>query len=209
MKIITTSFLLLLILFGHSQTRRLGKDTLALTKDAMAAFADSSFQANLNASYCIELDATESIDEEVPDLEYNWTIDRIHKTKGVVAEHCFKKHGKHLVSLSIYDPKIDQMVLNDTVFYLDVPAALRFKKGGFYKILNTVTFSAADYKVADNSFLLWSFGDGSYSSGNLVRNVYFEEGMYDVELYEVSYTSDSTVVVNQAVKDIIRIETNR
>lgn len=197
------------MLFGYSQTRRVGKDTLALTQGVVSAFADSLFQVNLKASYCIELDASESIDEKVPNLEYNWTFDRIHKTKGVVAEHCFKKHGKHLISLSIYDPEIDQMVLNDTVFYIDVPAALRFKKGGFNKILNTVTFDAGGFQVKDNSFLLWSFGDGNYSSGNEVKNVYIDEGIYDVELYEITYTSDSTVMVNQAVKDIVRIETNR
>lgn len=204
-----TVLMLLLSIVVFSQTRRIGNDTLELSKLAIEQFADSSYQLNMKAGYCIELDASKSIDAMVPDLEYNWTIDRIKKVKGTVIEHCFSTPGKHLVALSIYDPKLDQMVLNDTVFNLDIPAALRFKKGGFYKILNTVTFDANNFKIPDGSFLLWNFGDGNFSSGSLARNVYYDEGMFDIQVYEMQYTSDSTVKVNQAVKDIIRIETNR
>lgn len=209
MKKYVTFLLAVLSLSLHSQTRRIGTDTLDLALPALKAFADTSFQANLKANYCIELDASASVDPMAPDLQYNWTIDRVYKKKGLQIEHCFSKFGNHLVALSIYDPKINQMVLNDTVFNVTVPPALRFKKGGFYKILNTVTFNAADFSVPEGAFLLWNFGDGNFSSGNLVRNVYFDEGIYDVKLYEMQYTSDSTIKVIQAVKDIVRIETNR
>ncbi len=209
MKKYVTFLLFILSLSLYSQTRKIGTDTLELAKPALKVFADTSFQANLKANYCVELDASASVDPMVPDLQYNWTIDRVHKKKGLKVDHCFTEFGNHLVALSIYDPKINQMVLNDTVFNISVPSALRFKKGGFYKILNTVTFSASDYTVSDGAFLLWNFGDGNYSSGTLVRNVYYDEGIYDVKLYELEYTSDSTVRVIQAVKDIVRIETNR
>ena len=204
------SILLLLINFAvFSQTRKVGSDTLNISKLAIAAFPDSSFNSNKRVNYCIELDATQSIDPVAPNLEYHWTIDRIYKAKGTIVEHCFPKPGNHLVTLSIYDPKIDQMVLNDTVFNLFIPSALRFKKGGFYKILNTVTLVTDDYQIPDNSFLLWDFGDKNFSSGSSVRNVYSDEGVYDIKLYEMQYTSDSTVKVIQAVKDAVRIETNR
>ena len=197
------SILLLLINFAaFSQTRKVGLDTLTLSKLAISAFPDSSFNLNKRVNYCIELDATKSIDPIAPNLEYFWTIDRIHKTKGTIVEHCFPKPGNHFISLSIYDPKIDQMVLNDTVFNLSIPSALRFKKGGFYKILNTVTLVTDDYKVPKNSFLLWDFGDETTSTQTNPTHTYNDAGTFEVMLIATNDCDSDTIIQQVIIEDI-------
>jgi hypothetical protein len=199
--------LLLLSSITFAQTRKVGSDTLAIAEKSITNY-NGQTTVNNNPEYCVSLDATQSIDKVGPGLEYTWVFDGIKKRKGIQVEHCFTRPGFHQASLNTYDPSIGQLVESDTTIVLNVPSALRFNKSGFFKILNTVSFETKGYKTKEGNFLLWKFGDGNFTTGNSVKNVYYEQGEFEVVVYEMKYEGENIQIIN-AIKDTINISNNR
>ncbi len=189
-----------------SQTRRLGTDTLLLALESIERYSED-IQSNTDPKYCTKIDASASIDQLNPNLKYLWLFDDFIKQEGVKVEQCFSSPGFHQVELSILDTKINQLVIRDTVLPLYIPNAMKFTIGGFQKVMNTVTFDAYAYDLED-TFLFWDFGNGNYTSGQFVKNVYVDEGEYEVKAYEMSL-KEGAIQIKQAVKDTVSIQSNR
>jgi hypothetical protein len=207
MKNFILACMLLVCSLSFAQTRKVGADTLAIAQKAIASYTGETIINNF-PEYCVSLDASKSIDMNAPELEYTWVFDGLRKRKGIQVDHCFTRPGLHQASLNTYDPKIGQIVESDTTIILNLPSALRFNKSGFFKILNTVSFETKGYTVAEGNFLLWSFGDGNYSSGRSVKNVFYEIGDFEVVVYEMKYDGESIQII-KAIKDTINISNNR
>ncbi|MBR9831171.1 hypothetical protein [Acidiluteibacter ferrifornacis] len=199
--------LLLFSSFTFGQTRKVGADTLLLALKSITNYTGEVVDNNI-PEYCVTVDASESIDQYAPELEYTWVFDGLRKRKGIKVEHCFTRPGFHQAAINTYDPSIGQLVESDTTIVLNVPPALRFDKSGFFKILNTVSFKTKGYKAGEGNFLLWSFGDGNYTTGHAVKNVYYEQGDFEVMVYEMKYEGDSIRVI-KAIKDTLTISNNR
>lgn len=205
-KSILLFFTLVCVSAIYSQTRRLGTDTLILALESIQKYQGDIY-SNANPRYCVQLDASSSVDPSNPDLKYIWLFDGFVEKEGLVVEQCFSSPGFHQAELSVMDTIINQLISRDTVLPLSLPNAMRFKIGGFQKILNTVTFDAFEYDL-DDTFLFWDFGNGNYTAGQFVKNVYTDEGNYEVKSYEMKLT-DGLIEIKQAVKDTVSIQNNR
>lgn len=158
--------------------------------DNMKSGACSMISANKN---CFTLDASFSVDSEVPNLIYQWEFDNGDKLEGQVVNYCFPGAGKRKIKLNTYDKTKNYSLKTDTALYLTIDGIpISFKNSESPQINDLINFDASNSLIdgATITDYFWDFGDGNLSLGKLTEHSFKATGTYTIKLTVTAQSTD-------------------
>jgi outer membrane protein OmpA-like peptidoglycan-associated protein len=129
---------------------------------------------------------TNAIVVDTTNLKYVWNFGDGNSADKMIASHCYKGPGNYRVSLDIIDKRSEKRFFSKLSYNLKI---VDFEQP-FISSANSsvkgemIGFSGSDsylpgFRILNYS---WNFGDGSRSSGQIVKHVYSAKGEYMVNL---------------------------
>jgi outer membrane protein OmpA-like peptidoglycan-associated protein len=190
--------------------------------------------------FCFMISDTGSIKADTVRFQYIWDFGDNVKIPGISVSHCFPGPGNYIINLDIIDRRSGKLFFRMLTYEVEI-----FN-------IEQPFISSPDVCVANDTIELnglksfcpgysiegyfWNFGDGKYTTGEIVKHNFIESGDFDIRLglilksqktgaiikravskkikvvqeeqERTSYLTDSTVT-NQAINDIRRIENMR
>lgn len=149
-------------------------------------------QSNLSQDYpsfvlnrnCIELDASQSVQEERIDLIYKWNFGDDTEQYGKLVAHCYDSKGTYPIILSVIDPITSGLHRNEWKFDVEIKDDFDL----LFKIIesntNTVTLSPSVNSIMEDfeTIYFWDYGDGKFGIDSLHNHIYDEPGSYTIRL---------------------------
>jgi PKD repeat protein len=134
----------------------------------------------------VNLDASESLDEDADLLKYEWDFGDNTNDEGLSVTKVYNKAGVYVVKLKVTDNSgLDCNEDIDTKIITVVESPVAFAGDDIIACTNAeVTFDASGSTDSDgivNSFM-WDFGDGENGGGEKTTHIYKEPGTYKVQL---------------------------
>ena len=142
---------------------------------------------------CFTLDASFSVDNEVPDLVYQWEFDNGEKLEGQVVNYCFPGAGKRKVKLNTYDKNKNYSLKTDTALYITIDGIpITFKNSEGPQINDLLNFDATNSLIegATITDYFWDFGDGNLGIGKLTTHTFTSVGTFLVKLTVTAQSFD-------------------
>ena len=142
---------------------------------------------------CITIDASLSVDEEIPNLVYQWEFENGDKAEGTSVHYCFAVAGKHKIKLNTYDRDKKNSLKTDTTLYVLIEGIpITFSSQSTATINDLLTFNAAQSIIDDATITdyFWDFGDGTYSLGVEATHKFNAKGSYIVKLVITGQSND-------------------
>ena len=145
------------------------------------------------ANNCFTLDASFSVDNEVPDLIYQWEFDNGDKLEGPVVNYCFPGAGRRKVKLNTYDKAKNFSLKTDTVLYIIIDGIpITFKNSEEPQINDLINFDASNSLIdgATITDYFWDFGDGTLGLGKITEHSFKNTGNYTIKLTVTAQSND-------------------
>jgi len=165
------NFLIIILIIGLSK--------IAFGQNLQADYPD--FVLNRN---CIELDASQSIQEERKDLIYKWSFGDKTEQHGKIVEHCYNSKGAYQVILAVIDPITSALHNNEFKFEVEIKDdfELSFDISEPDKSQVTLSPSITSAMIDFNAVYFWDYGDGNFGTENQHDHLYDHSGNYTIRL---------------------------
>ncbi|MGZ4046337.1 MAG: PKD domain-containing protein [Bacteroidia bacterium] len=174
---------------GYFSTNRIQKqkDDIYMFHNWIPDFSDSR-KPPVKTSFCYTFFEESSANiKDTSHLTYEWSFGDGTKTRSLKTRHCFTRPGDYVIQLNIIEKVSGQIFQSEASYILtvDPPEQLHIDCGdtvlaGKEIIINS---SKSALKGYDIHKMYWSFGDGKYNDGALVKHNYKKEGAYTLELW--------------------------
>ncbi len=153
---------------------------------------------------------TTMANKDTLNLTYEWNFGDGQKGRGLKKRHCFAKPGEYLIQLNIVDKVSGEIFTNETSSSLVVekPDQLSIEcTDSIVADQNLIINSKSCYlKGYQLNKIYWSFGDGKYNSGSMVKHIYNTPGTYTIEMGLLAKDQNSEKVEHYKVeKNIVVI----
>lgn len=136
-------------------------------------------------TYCLDLDATATIDTARPDLIYEWEFDDGAHQSGTKVSHCYDTEGEHKVWLHIFDPQTLSRDKKEVETIVDFPPPFSITAWGVVSIGSEMNFDASSNVPEDVDYVFWDFGDHQSAVGMQASHTFSYPGNYKVKAYVI------------------------
>lgn len=164
--------------------RESGIDDIYAFTSTFPSFQDCPVQ--LEETFCYEFYEAGSMDLDTTNLQYEWDFGDGTKTRNVMAEHCYSKVGKYIVSLNVIDSLTGDIYFSEATYELLVEPV----EQPYILALDTVftnekialSAEKSEIKSFEPKKYFWDLGDGNIQFGTNVDYTYKKAGIYYIKL---------------------------
>lgn len=171
--------------FSSSRAKR-SKDDIFYFSKSVPDFSDAKTVA-FKPKYCFTFFEESTLStKDTLNLTSEWSFGDGERSKGLKARHCYKGPGNYKVQLNIVDKVSGEIFTSEAEYELAVerPDKLEIECNDTLYTLHEMIFNSHNcfLKGFELSKIYWSFGDGKFSTGPVVKHKYIKEGKYTIEM---------------------------
>ncbi|MGB0165527.1 MAG: PKD domain-containing protein [Luteibaculum sp.] len=139
---------------------------------------------NARISYCITINATESLDPGNPKLKFYWKFDDGTTAEGPKVKHCWRTAGNHEFTLTSVDSSLGHVRKSDSTFTVSFVEEAKFKLSGNKEAGSFVNFYAYNLKEHPDYYgMVWELSDGTLHYKEAFVHDFYRPGTYTITLH--------------------------
>ncbi|HSY62403.1 MAG TPA: PKD domain-containing protein, partial [Cytophaga sp.] len=169
---------------------------------------------NTKNTFCYNFYEERSLEsKDTLDMVFEWDFGDGKKGRGLKIKHCFEKPGEYLIQLNTVNKVSGEVFVNETssTLLIEKPDQLVIDCQDSINenqslIIKTDNCYLKGYKLNE---MYWSFGDGKYNSGPLVKHFYQTPGTYKIEVGLLAKNIDSDKIEKFKIEKNIIVVTKK